>query len=180
AKDIAFGPRNLKLPETEIAARVVESAKFVGLNPDLLEKSPFSLSGGEKRRAAIAGVIAMRPEVLILDEPTAGLDPAGRDFILENLREYHKATGCTMLLVTHSMEEIAEYADTIYVFNEGSIEMNGAPEQIFAYSERLREIGLDVPEITQVVLRLRELGLPISPSVYTVEQAVKEINKYKG
>jgi energy-coupling factor transport system ATP-binding protein len=180
ARDIAYGPRNMKLTDSEIAVRVEEAAKFVGLSADLMEKSPFMLSGGEKRRAAIAGVIAMRPQVLILDEPTAGLDPAGRDFILANLRDYHDATGCTLLLVTHSMEEIAEYADVIFVFNDGNIEMSGTPSEIFAHSERLREIGLDVPEVTQVILKLRELGLPIPQSIYTLEQAVKEIERMRG
>ncbi|MDR3149176.1 MAG: energy-coupling factor transporter ATPase [Oscillospiraceae bacterium] len=178
AKDIAFGPRNLKLSEAEIAERVTEAAKFVGLKPDLLDKSPFALSGGEKRRVAIAGVIAMRPDVLILDEPTAGLDPSGSEFILENLREYQLATGCTLVLVTHSMEEIAEYADIIYVFNDGNIEFSGAKETIFARSGRLREIGLDIPEVTQVILKLRELGLPVNPSVYTVKKAAEEIKRY--
>jgi energy-coupling factor transport system ATP-binding protein len=177
-RDIAFGPRNIKVPESEIDARVREAARFVDLNPELLDKSPFMISGGEKRRAAIAGVIAMRPDVLILDEPTAGLDPAGRDFILRNLKRYHEETGCTMILVTHSMEEIAKYADIIYVFNKGIIEMQGDPDSIFAKAQHLREIGLDVPEITQVILRLNELGLPINPSIHTVISAIREIRKY--
>ena len=179
AKDIAFGPRNMKLSEDEIAQRVDESIEMVGLSKSLLDKSPFSISGGEKRRVAIAGVIAMRPEVLVLDEPTAGLDPAGKEYILNNLCEFHAATGCTMILVTHSMEEIAQFSDTIYVFNEGNIEMSGTPEQIFNNAARLREIGLDVPEVTQVMLRLNELGLPISASAFTVDQAVDEINKLR-
>jgi energy-coupling factor transport system ATP-binding protein len=177
-KDIAFGPRNIKVPESEIDARVREAARFVDLNPELLDKSPFMISGGEKRRAAIAGVIAMRPDVLILDEPTAGLDPVGRDFILRNLKRYHEETGCTILLVTHSMDEIAKYADVIYVFNKGNIEMQGDPDSIFAKGQILREIGLDVPEVTQIVLRLSELGLPLNPSIHTVKSAVEEIRKY--
>jgi energy-coupling factor transport system ATP-binding protein len=175
-KDIAFGPRNMKLPEREIDERVKEAAAFVGLTPGLLEKSPFALSGGEKRRAAIAGVLAMRPDALILDEPTAGLDPAGSEMILLNLRAYREATGCTLLLVTHSMEEIAEFAGRIFVFNDGGIEASGNAEEIFAGAARLREIGLDVPEVTQVVIRLRELGVDIPPSAHTVQAVADAVN----
>jgi len=177
-KDIAFGPINIHIPENELDYCVREAARFVDLNPELLEKSPFALSGGEKRRAAIAGVIAMRPDVLILDEPTAGLDPAGRDYILSNLKRYHEETGCTVLLVTHSMDDIAKYADVIYVFNKGNILMQGEPDTIFTKAKILRDIGLDVPEITQVILRLNELGLPINTSIHTVSAAIKEIQKY--
>jgi energy-coupling factor transport system ATP-binding protein len=179
-KDIAFGPKNMKLSAEEIDARVREAADFVEIEPDILEKSPFELSGGQKRRVAIAGVIAMRPEVLILDEPTAGLDPQGRDRIIENIRRYHETMKSTVILVTHDMEEIARSVQRLVVFENGSIIMNGTPSEIFLQNERLQEIGLSVPEITRVVLRLRELGLPLNPSIFTVEQAVASLLALKG
>ncbi|MDR0936681.1 MAG: energy-coupling factor transporter ATPase [Oscillospiraceae bacterium] len=174
-KDIAFGPKNMNLSAEEIDIRVREAASFAGLTDDLLDKSPFALSGGQKRRVAIAGVIAMRPEVLILDEPSAGLDPIGRRDLLSNLREYHKSTGSTVLLVSHSMDEIAETAERIYVFNEGKIEISGSPSEVFANAERLRAIGLDIPEVTQIALKLRSLGLSVPANIYTIDDAVREI-----
>ena len=178
-KDIAFGPKNMKLSGEEIDARVREAAGFVGIGEELLEKSPFELSGGQKRRVAIAGVIAMRPDVLILDEPTAGLDPAGSEEILSNIREYHSRAGSTVLFVTHSMEDAARVADRLIVFSKGQIVMSGAPEQIFARADELTEIDLSVPEITKVVARLREMGLNIPASIYTVEQAKAALMKLK-
>jgi energy-coupling factor transport system ATP-binding protein len=169
-RDIAFGPRNMGLSEVEIDERVVQAAGFVGLTPEKLTRSPFELSGGEKRRAAIAGVIAMRPEVLILDEPTAGLDPAGRDEILANIAEYRRALGSTIIVVTHSMDEIARTSDRLYVFSDGQIAMRGTPKQVFSRSEELHAMGLAVPRVTMVARRLREMGLYIGQDIYTIEQ----------
>jgi energy-coupling factor transport system ATP-binding protein len=174
-KDISFGPKNMNLSAEEIDIRVREAAKFAGVTDDLLDKSPFALSGGQKRRVAIAGVIAMRPEVLILDEPSAGLDPIGRRGLLNNLRDYHKSTGSTVLLVSHSMDEIAETAELIYVFNEGKIEISGTPAEVFASAERLRAIGLDIPEVTQIALKLRSHGIDVPANIYTIDDAVREI-----
>ena len=171
SKDIAFGPKNMGLPEEEIRRRVYEAAGFVGVDRDELDKSPFDLSGGQKRRVAIAGVIAMEPEVLILDEPTAGLDPRGSEEILENIRAFRRETGAAIVMVSHSMEEVARNAGRIVVMNGSGIAMEGAPREIFARAEELLSMGLDVPQITRVFLRLRELGLPVDASVYTVEQA---------
>lgn len=170
-RDIAFGPRNMGLSESEVSERVLRAAEFVQIKEELLEKSPFELSGGEKRRVAIAGVIAMQPEVLILDEPTAGLDPAGRAGILSNIKSFRKETGSAVILVSHDMEEVARNTDRITVMNKGGIEMNGKPEEVFSKSERLLEIGLTVPAVTRVFMRLKELGLKTDTSVYTVEQA---------
>ena len=170
-KDIAFGPKNMKLSEPEIDARVREAAAFVGLEESLLEQSPFDLSGGQKRRAAIAGVIAMRPDVLILDEPTAGLDPAGSREILANILAYHREAGSTVILVSHSMEEIARTVQRLVVFSQGRIVMEGTPHEVFSHPEELSAIQLDVPEISKVVSRLRELGLPLDRAIYTVEDA---------
>ncbi|NLL39255.1 MAG: energy-coupling factor transporter ATPase [Clostridiales bacterium] len=179
-KDIAFGPKNMKLPEDEIDKRVREAAEFVDIEPELLEKSPFELSGGQKRRVAIAGVIAMNPDVLILDEPTAGLDPAGRESIIENIKEYHRTKESTVILVTHDMDEIARTVQKIVVFNEGRIILRGTPDQVFSHGEKLQSIGLSVPEITRVTMRLRELGLPLEPSIFTVEQASRALLALKG
>lgn len=179
-KDIAFGPKNMKLPDEQVDIRVRGAADFVGVDPSLLDKSPFDLSGGQKRRVAIAGVMAMQPDVLILDEPTAGLDPAGRDSIITNIRRYHDATGCTIILVTHSMEEIARSVDRLVVFNRGHILMDGAPSEIFGREEELRAIGLSVPEVTMVAKRLREMGLPIDASVYTIAQAKDALMAMRG
>ena len=170
-RDIAFGPKNMGLSEDEIRARVLRAAGFVGIPEAQLEKSPFDLSGGQKRRAAIAGVIAMEPDVLILDEPTAGLDPAGRESILQNIRDYQRAQNATVIMVSHSMEEIASNVDRLIVMNDGAVAMTGTPKEVFSCAAELTAIGLDVPEITQVLLRLKELGLDVDTSVFTVEQA---------
>ena len=174
-KDIAFGPRNMGLNETEIDRRVREAAGFVGIGEELLEKSPFDLSGGQKRRVAIAGVIAMEPEVLILDEPTAGLDPRGSAEILANIRSYREARGAAIVMVSHSMEDVARLTDRIVVINDSHIAMSGTPQEIFTHAEELLEMGLDVPQITRLFLRLRSLGLDVDPSVYTVEQAMAQL-----
>ena len=172
-QDIAFGPKNMGLPEDEIRARVLRAAGFVGISEKDLEKSPFDLSGGQKRRAAIAGVIAMEPEVLILDEPTAGLDPVGRESILENIRAYQAAQGASVIMVSHSMEEIASNVDRLLVMNDSHLVMDAAPEAVFARPEELVKMGLAVPKVTQVLLRLRELGVDVPASAFTVEQAEK-------
>ena len=174
-RDIAFGPKNMGLTGKEIDARVRRAAEFVGIEPALLEASPFDLSGGQKRRAAIAGVIAMEPEVLILDEPTAGLDPAGRESILQNIRDYQSAQHAAVVMVSHSMEEIASNVERLIVLKDGSVAMSGAPGEVFARAGELVQMGLDVPEITRVFLKLRELGVPVDTSVYTVEQAKQVI-----
>ena len=169
-KDIAFGPRNMAISEEEVDMRVREAADFVGLDSSFLDKSPFDLSGGQKRRVAIAGVIAMGPSVLILDEPGAGLDPRGRESIIENIKSYHEATDATVIMVTHSMEEIATTVDRIVVFNQGRLAMGGTPREVFSRGDELTEMGLSVPEVTRIAKRLKELGLPVDPSVYTIDQ----------
>ena len=179
-KDIAFGPTNMGLSSEEIDRRVHRAAGFVGIPEENLRKSPFELSGGQKRRVAIAGVIAMEPEVLILDEPTAGLDPAGREGILANIRDYQQAQQATVIMVSHSMEEIASNVDRLIVMNHGTIAMTGAPREVFSHAEELIAMGLDVPQITRVFLKLRELGLQVEPSVYTVEQAKAALLALKG
>lgn len=178
-KDIAFGPKNMGLSEEEIRARVLRAAGFVGIAESELEKSPFDLSGGQKRRVAIAGVIAMEPEVLILDEPTAGLDPSGRESILQNIRDYQKAQNATVIMVSHSMEEIASNVSRLVVMNDGAVVMTGSPREVFANAQELMAIGLDVPQVTRVFLRLREMGLDVDTSVFTVEQALAAVEKYK-
>ena len=170
-KDIAFGPKNMGLDEGEIDRRVHEAAYFVGLRDDQLSKSPFELSGGQKRRVAIAGVIAMEPRVLILDEPTAGLDPAGVESILGNIRDYHRAHNATIILVSHSMEEMARTVDRLVVVNDGKIPFRGAPREVFRHGSELEAMGLGVPQMTRVFHRLNGLGVDIDPSVYTIEQA---------
>lgn len=179
-KDIAFGPANMGLDEKEIDRRVREAAGFVGLGDALLEKSPFELSGGQKRRAAMAGVFAMEPEVLILDEPTAGLDPVGCESILAQIRQYHRAKGNTVLLVSHSMEEIACNAGRIVVLDQKHIVMDGAPAEIFSRAEELESIGLGVPEVTRIAVALRRRGLPIDSAVYTQEALRAEILRLRG
>ena len=169
-RDIAFGPKNMKLPESEVDERVREAARFVGLSEDLFEKSPLELSGGQKRRIAIAGVIAMRPKVLILDEPTAGLDPAGCEGILKNITDYRRETGSTVLLVTHSMDDAARIADRLIVFHGGHIAMDGAPEGVFKRARELTEMGLDVPQPAAIADELRKRGAALPESVYTAEQ----------
>ncbi len=170
-KDIAFGPKNMELDEEEIDCRVREAARFVDLDEQFLEKSPFDLSGGQKRRAAIAGVIAMRPKVLILDEPTAGLDPAGAEDILSNIMKYREQTGASVVLVSHSMEEVARYADRLVVINDGTIPYSGTPREVFSHGPELEAMGLNVPQMTRVFHRLQQMGLPVDGSVYTLEQA---------
>jgi len=170
-KDIAFGPKNMGLNADEIDRRVREAAGFVGITEEQLEMSPFDLSGGQKRRVAIAGVIAMEPEVLILDEPTAGLDPAGRGEILRNIEDYRKARNATVMMVSHSMNDVARLTDRLIVLNGSHLAMDGTPDEVFSRAEELLEMGLDIPEITQVFLNLKKAGLDV-PAVYTMEQAV--------
>ncbi len=169
--DIAFGPRNMGLSEEEIDARVKEAAGFVGLREELLDKSPFELSGGQKRRAAIAGVIAMRPQVLVLDEPAAGLDPKGRNSILTRIRNYAKAEGVTVIIVSHSMEDMAVYCDRIAVMAKGRLYMNGTREDIFRRRDELVSVGLGVPLVTDVMCELRRLGVDVESDVFTVDGA---------
>lgn len=171
-KDIAFGPKNMGLDEGEIKSRVEFAANIVGLPPELLEKSPFDLSGGQMRRAAIAGVLAMEPKVLILDEPTAGLDPGGRDEILYKIKDMHERMNMTVLLVSHSMEDVAKLADRILVMNGGRKEMFDTPSKVFEKAERLSEIGLNVPQVTRVADGLRKLGMPLRSGIYTINDAV--------
>ena len=171
-KDIAFGPKNMGLDEDEIKSRVEFAANIVGLPPELLEKSPFDLSGGQMRRAAIAGVLAMEPKVLILDEPTAGLDPGGRDEILYKIKDMHERMNMTDLLVSHSMEDVAKLADRILVMNGGRKEMFDTPSKVFEKAERLSEIGLNVPQVTRVADGLRKLGMPLRSGIYTINDAV--------
>ncbi len=178
-KDIAFGPKNMGLKEDEIDRRVREAAGFVGLNDRQLEMSPFDLSGGQKRRVAIAGVIAMEPEVLILDEPTAGLDPEGREEILANISAYHKAKNATIMMVSHSMSDVARLTQRLLVMCDSRLAIDGTPEQVFTRAEELTAMGLDIPEITQVFLRLQKMGLPVTP-VYSVSQAAEQLKKLKG
>ena len=169
-KDIAFGPKNMKLSADEIDERVREAAGFVGLSEELFERSPLELSGGQKRRIAIAGVIAMRPKVLILDEPTAGLDPGGCEGIIKNILDYRERTGSTVLLVTHSMDDAARIADRLVVFHEGSIAMDGTPDAVFSHPTELTAMGLDVPQAAAIAQALRERGVSLPQSIYTLEQ----------
>ncbi len=174
-KDIAFGPKNMKLDEAEIDRRVRESLRFVGMGEDCLDKSPFDLSGGQKRRIAIAGVMALEPKVLILDEPAAGLDPKGRDEILSRIRDYHKETGSTVLLVSHSMEDIANNADSIIVMEGGRVRMHETVDAVFERADELIAMGLDIPQITKVFIDLREKGYDVRTDIYTIETAKREI-----
>ena len=176
-KDIAFGPTNMMLPENEIERRVRFAADLVGLKPEVLDKSPFELSGGQKRRVAIAGVLAMEPKILILDEPTAGLDPAGRDEILCKIRDMHRRLGITVVLVSHSMEDIADLADRILVMNQGQLAMNDKTSEIFKRSHELKSMGLSVPQVTEVCNRLRSAGFSLPEGIYTVSMAKAEIEK---
>jgi len=178
-KDIAFGPRNMGLKEEEIDRRVREAAGFVGLTEKQLQVSPFDLSGGQKRRVAIAGVIAMEPDVLILDEPTAGLDPSGRADILANIEAYRKAKNATIMMVSHSMEDVARLTERLLVMNGSKLAMDGTPAEVFARADELVEMGLSIPQVTQVFLKLKEKGLPVQP-VYTIEQAVEVLKKIRG
>ena len=177
-KDIAFGPTNMGLSKDEIDRRVREAAGFVGITERQLQVSPFDLSGGQKRRVAIAGVIAMEPEVLILDEPTAGLDPIGREGILGNIQAYRQAKNATILMVSHSMEDVARLTDRLLVMNGSRLAMEGTPAQVFERAEELTEMGLNIPQVTQVFLKLRELGVDV-PKVYTLDAAVEALLKVK-
>ena len=177
-KDVAFGPKNMGLDAAEIDRRVRASIGFVGLDESLLEKSPFDLSGGQKRRVAIAGVIAMEPDVLILDEPTAGLDPAGRESILENIRAFQRANNAAVVMVSHSMEEIAANVDRLVVMDHGRVFAEGTPTEVFARADELTQIGLTVPQVTAVFSRLRAMGIDLPP-VYTTEQAKAAILAWK-
>lgn len=178
AKDIAFGPKNMKLSEKEIAERVKAAARFVELPEELLDRSPFDLSGGQKRKCAIAGVMAMLPEILILDEPTAGLDPRGRREIYRMIDNYRKKTGATVIVVTHSMDDAARNADRIFVMYKGKLAFSGTPDEIFRHSAELIEMGLDVPVPTSVVNRLISLGYELRPDIYTSEQLADELYSY--
>ncbi len=177
-KDIAFGPKNMGLSAEEVDRRVREAAGFVGLTEQQLEVSPFDLSGGQKRRVAIAGVIAMEPEVLILDEPTAGLDPVGRSEILGNIQSYRKAKNATIMMVSHSMEDVARLTDRLLVMNGSKLAMDAPPAQVFTHAEELTQMGLNIPQVTQVFLELKKLGLDVK-NVYTIEQAAAEIKRLK-
>lgn len=169
-KDIAFGPKNMKLSEAEVKERVLRAAEFVGVKPEHLDKSPFDLSGGEKRRVAIAGVMSMEPEVLIFDEPAAGLDPQGRSELIKLIKDYREQTGSAVVIVSHSMEDIASLADKVIVMNNSRIEMQGTVDEVYSRGEELRRIGLNIPEITEIFLRLRARGFDVPANVYTVEQ----------
>ena len=179
-KDISFGPRNQGKTGEALDHAVREAARLVGLRDEQLEKSPFELSGGQKRRVALAGVLAMEPKVLVLDEPTAGLDPAGRENLMANIREYHRHKNATILLVSHSMDEIAQNVDRILVLKSAHILMSGTPAEIFTRAEELLSAGLDVPQITRVAMSLRDRGLPIDPAVYTVEDLERQLLALKG
>lgn len=179
-KDIAFGPKNMGLDEAEVDRRVREAARFVGLDDTLLARSPFELSGGQKRRVAVAGVLAMRPRILVLDEPAAGLDPEGRDEILGEIKQYHKQTDTTVLLVSHSMEDIAKYANRVLVMADKKVAMYDTVERVFARAEELLALGLSVPQVTKIFLKLREMGLDLPTDVYTVPYAVKTLLEAKA
>jgi len=174
-EDIAFGPKNMKLSKEEIKERVLRAAEFVGVRNDMLQKSPFDLSGGEKRRVAIAGVMAMQPEILILDEPSAGLDPKGRKVISEMIEQYRKNTGSTVIVVSHSMEDVAESADKVLVMNKGKVEYFASVDEVFSNAEHLVEIGLNVPEITKVFLTLKKQGYDVRTDIYSVNEAKAEL-----
>lgn len=177
-RDIAFGPKNMGLPAGEVDRRVREAAGFVGITGAQLQASPFDLSGGQKRRVAIAGVIAMEPEILILDEPTAGLDPSGRREILSNIAAYRKSKNATIMMVSHSMEDVARLTDRLLVLSGSRLAMDGTPDEIFAHTDELVNMGLNIPQVTQVFLHLRQMGLDV-PGVYTIEQAVSALKNRK-
>ena len=178
--DVAFGPKNMGLDKEEIDRRVRENCRIVGLSEDVLDKSPFELSGGQKRRVALAGIFAMEPEVMVLDEPMAGLDPAGCADVFRFIQDYHKKHGTTILFVTHSMEYAAQMAERIIVMDQGHVLMDGAPSEVFARADELVKAGLDVPQVTQVFLELKKRGVQLDTSVFTVEQAVQKLRELKG
>ena len=175
AEDIAFGPKNMKLPKEEIDERVREAAGLVGVDESLFSRSPLELSGGQKRRVAIAGVIAMRPEVLILDEPTAGLDPIGSRTIMENIRDYRHKTGATVLIISHNMDDAARYCERLIVFDHRTIRMDGTPEQVFQRTEELMEIGLNVPKVAEIAAALRKRGIPLEGAIFTHDQLLRAL-----
>ena len=179
-KDIAFGPGNMGLDSDEIARRVADAARFCGIADELLDKSPFDLSGGQKRRVAIAGVMAMEPEVLVLDEPAAGLDPRGREEILGGIRSYQRRRGSSVVIVSHSMEDMARYSDEIIVMDHAKVKMQGTTREIFERADELVSVGLDVPQITEVMNLLRSRGLPVRNGIYTVDDARDEILRLLG
>ena len=179
-KDIAFGPKNMGLEEEEIDRRVRQAASFVGIDEELFERSPLELSGGQKRRIAIAGVIAMEPKLLILDEPTAGLDPAGCRQIMDNICAYRQQTGSTIIIVSHNMDDAAKYARRVIVFNRGSVVMDGSPEEVFSRAQELCDIGLGVPMASQIAMELRAKGMALEGSIFTRKQLVEAILKAKG
>lgn len=178
--DIAFGPKNMGLSEDEITSRISEAARFVGLSEELLDKSPFELSGGQKRRAAMAGVIAMRPDVLVLDEPAAGLDPEGRESILTRIKGYARESGTTVIIVSHSMEDMAVYCDRIAVISDGELCMDGTREEVFRRRDELLRVGLGVPLVTEVSLELKRLGVPVCDDIFTVKYAAEAILSLLG
>ena len=179
-RDIAYGPQNMGLSEEEIRERVMEAAEFTDIDESMLDKSPFDLSGGQKRRVALAGVIAMRPEVLVLDEPAAGLDPLGRNYIFHGIREYQRRTGSTVLIVSHSMEDMAKYCDDIIVMENARVLRHGSREEVFAHVDELAESGLDIPQITRLTKLLRDRGLPVPQNIYTVEEALLALEGILG
>ena len=179
-KDIAFGPQNMKLSEDEIKKRVIESAEFVGLPLSYLNKNPFDLSGGEKRRVAIAGILAMRPEILILDEPAAGLDPIGKEKIQQLILRYRDTTNKTVIIVSHSMEEVAELADEILVMNKGKLVMRGTVDEIFSKADEIKALGLTVPAVTEITDKIREAGIELPKGIYTMQQAVDALSHIGG
>ena len=174
-RDIAFGPKNMGLSDKEVNERVLEAARLTGLTEDYLEKSPFELSGGEKRRVAIAGVLAMRPEVLILDEPTAGLDPKGREYILSEIKSYHERYGATIILVSHSMEDVARFASHVLIMNHSEVAMYGTTKEVFSRVDELEEMGLEVPQISRVFAKLKADGFSVPDSVLTVDEAITAV-----
>lgn len=176
-KDICFGPKNMGLSGDDLHKRVMAASEFVGLKPELLEKSPFDLSGGEKRRVAIAGVIAMDPKILILDEPTAGLDPHGRDVILSQIKQYQRSSGTTVILVSHSMEDVAKIADRVLVMNKGKVAMFGTVDEIFSKAEDLRSIGLAIPQVTRIFIKLKHMGYDVNSAIYDTNTGTNEILK---
>ena len=173
--DIAYGPKNMGLDKDEIEKRVRDAVRFVELDEDLLDQSPFDLSGGQKRRVAIAGIIAMRPEVLVLDEPAAGLDPRGRAVIFRGIQNYQKETGASVVIVSHSMEDMAKICDELIVMSDAKVMMQGTPDEVFSRGDELHEIGLNVPEVTRTLIELRKMGISVDTGIYSVDAAAKEI-----
>lgn len=176
-KEIAFGPKQMGLSNEEIALRVRESMEFVGLKGDMVDKSPFDLSGGQKRRVAIASVIAMKPQVLILDEPCAGLDPKGRDSILDMIKEYQRSTGSTVIIVSHSMEDVARLCTKVYVMNGGKVAMSGSVAEVYSRGNELKNMGLNVPQVTDIFIKLKERGVDCKTNIYTLGQAQAELER---